>query len=250
MSIFLLNKDIVNIILEKCVDYSDWSEIVSIYSGQPTLLRYIARFGSTCKYINRFAQVFINNNTYVYHIYQKDIERPDIVDHCGVVYKPSMIGYNLWFLCIKSSLKEFMYVDSKYYDMYDQSQRYFEENVSHLAGKLNSVSVQFESFVRTFAFNIHYKANFGEVILLTWYYNYYPHTHQHIKLMWTENDIWIGIINVYKAFSDIRYRYEVCVDGGGPIIRKEKEYKPLLTNGNKDNYVITDVWDCPHPLKF
>ena len=250
MSIFLLTKDVINIILEKCVDYSESCDNMNMYSGQPTLLKHISRFSLTCKYIHKFAQKYINDNTYTYHIFQKHIHRPDIVDHCGVIYNPQQIGNNVWFLCIKSSAHSFMYVDLEYYNFYGQSDRYFQENVIHLNGCLNSVTVYSDSLMTTKCFCIHYKANYGEVLLLTWYHNYHHSHHHHVKMTWTEGDVWLGIVNIMGG-SHLMYRYEVCIDNGGPIIRKEKQYRLLNEKYHYEKYnLITDLWDYPSQLDF
>lgn len=248
MSLYLLSKDIINIIIVKCTDYSEWSKYYNMYCNQPALLKYIARFALTCKYINQVAQKFINDHTYTYHIFQKAIIQPDIIDQCGVVYKPHSIGNALWFLCIKSSCEAFMYVDKEYYDFYGQSDRYFEENCIYLQGNLKSTTIKSQSMVKSRCFTIHYKAQFGEILLLTWYYPYYNHIHHHIKMTWTEGDVWVGII--HTEYSDTMYRYEVCIDHGGPIIRKENIYRPLRSVDGEMNNLISDVWDYPAQLNF
>lgn len=232
-----LCKDIINLILEYCIDYSNGNEIVNMYSSQPTLMKHIYHFSLTCKRLNHIAQIFINSHTYTYNIYQKSIERPDIHDHNGVVYYPHPIGNNIWFVSVKQTGNKFIFVDELFYSHYQYSDRYFEQNRVIMKGIPNETTNYYRSLVKTRTFTIHYKANYGEVLLLTWYYNH-PHSdHYHVKMTWTEGDVWVAVVDLPR--DSLMYRYEVCIDNGGPIIRKENKYRGTSLFSNQE----CDLWN-------
>jgi hypothetical protein len=107
-----------------------------------------------------------------------------------------------------------------------------------MKGKLNREVTFFDVIDEAKCFTIHYKANFGEILLLTWYHKS-TSEHKHVKMQWTDGDIWIGIM--YEPRNDFVYKYEVCVDNGGPIIKKEIEYRKFASKSK----VVSDVWDTP-----
>lgn len=224
-----LGKDLLTFILGKCIDYNEWDDLI---------LNNIVRISLVCKKLNKVAQNIINKHTYIYNIYQKSIGRPDIVDNNGDIYIPRDIGNHIWFLSIKRTTKRLLFVDKYYYDFYDQSDRYFEENCILIKGKLNEEVTSSYIIDEGRCFTIHYKAKFGQILLLTWYHKY-TQKHHHIKMQWTNGDIWIGIM--YEPRSDFLYRYEVCIDHGGPIITKEHEYREFNSISN----VVSDVWNKP-----
>lgn len=241
MSLLSLNKDVLNIILEKCVDYSNWAEKMDMYSIPPALFKYISRFTLTCKRLNEIAQKFIHDRSYTFHIYQRSIKTPSIVDHCGKIYRPQHIGNNIWILSVKQSSGAFMYVDGEGYEYYLGSDRYFRENEICLKGQRGSITT-IDIQVYSICFTVHYKAKFGEILLLTWYQTLACQIHHHIKMHWTEGDVWIGVINT--DYSNIGYRYEICADHGGPIIKKESKYREISLYPLTSK-VVTDIWDCP-----
>jgi hypothetical protein len=211
-----------------------------MYSMQPTLFKYVARLALTCKQIYIIAQKIIDDGEFIYHIYQKSIDQPDIVDNQGEIYIPKPIGNNIWFLSIKQSSNAFMFVEKEWFEYYHRSDRYFRENETYLVGKQNSIVTAAINRVHSICFTIHYKANFGEILLLTWYEIRSPYNtvHHHIKMAWTGGDVWVGVIDT--TCSDIGYRYEVCIDNGGPIIRKETKYRNMKPS---KAHVVSDVWD-------
>jgi hypothetical protein len=226
--LLLLGKDLLTFIFEMCIEYNEWNDI-----NLNTLLQLTV----VCKPINTIVQKIINKHKYTYNIYQISTERPDIVDIHDNTYTPEYTGNHIWFLSAQSVHNKFIFVDKEYYDFYDQSSRYFEENCTVLKGIINSQMTFCDVLHSAQCFTIHYKAEFGQILLLTWY-NEYNHVHKHIKMSWTEGDVWIGII--CEANYSFYYRYEVCVDNGGPIIRKEKDYRK-----NMKKELNIDVWDKP-----
>lgn len=228
--LLLLGKDLITFILEMCIEYNQYSKVN---------LNSILSIALTCKSLSKLAQNIINRYTYVYNIYQQSIECPVIVDTEYNVYTPKNIGNNVWFLSVKRKTERFIFVDKACYDYYDCSDRYFEDNCVVIKGKINTETTYYQILDEKKCFTIHYKAQFGEILLLTWY-DKYTQEHNHIKMQWTEGDVWVGVICVP---SDIHYRYEVCLDKGGPIVRKEKQYRE--SNSIK---VVSDIWDHPdHP---
>lgn len=226
-----IGKDLLTFILEMCVEYNDYGD-VNLNSLLSVLL--------VCKPLSIIAQKIINKNKYTYNIYQISKKRPDIIDIRDHVYTPEYIGNNIWFVSVNSASKRFIFVDEEYYSYYGGSDKYFEQNGIVIKGKINSIVTYCNYLSNMKCFTIHYKANFGEVLLLTWY-DKYTEIHGHIKMKWTEGDIWVGIIcdEKYTFFNRV-YRYEVCIDNGGPIIRKEKAYRECNSLDLK-----IDVWDEP-----
>ena len=148
----------------------------------------------------------------------------------------------MWITHFKSTESRINYVPLAVYDRYGGSDRVFEDSTRV---KLQIISpyrnvLAVNSTTRMFV-SIHYHANFGEILQVVWWYEsfFYSPLH-HVKLVWTEGDVWIGQL-ILPYYSKMVYHYEVCIDHGGPIIRKED-----ITRGcylNSMNKVASDVWD-------
>lgn len=246
-SILDLPRDLV---LHLCQNYLvvHESENKSDKSGK---YRHVFRLSLTCKHLYGIIGPFIKNNSYEFFIYQRSIKKPDIIDSLDNTYYASPIGNFAWFIHIRQSSNKIIFTDLAGYEYYDGSERYFLENSRILVATTKS-STSFRKHVyckeidKSTCFAVHYKANFGEILILTWYCEEFHcyHKHYHVKLTWTEGDVWIGMITV-SAWTKMQYRYEVCVDHGGPIIRKESQYRALEIYDSPTNQgcVINDLWD-------
>jgi hypothetical protein len=228
MSLVLLSKDLIKYLLNFCFDADD----------EDLKLRYISRLAQTCKNLETICQKFINDNTYTFHIYQKSSNIPDIVDIYNKIYQAYPLGNYLWFICVKQTYAKLQYIDEATYSQYGGSERVFESKTT-LKCEQGQIKQHYESMIDSICFTIYYKANFGEILMMTWYEGSCYWKHYHVRMTWTPGDVWIAMVMLHK-WNDVRYRYEVCVDHGGPIIRKEDQYK-VLRSGTPD--VRHDLWN-------
>lgn len=229
MSLLELPRDVIILIINLCFDVDD----------EDLKLRYVSYLARTCKTLKVLAQKIIDENTCTFHIYQKSSDIRDIADVYDKIYEAYPLGNYLWFICVKQTYDTLKYVDEATYTHYGGSERVFESNTTLKCAK-GEIKHHYESIIDSICFTIHYKANFGEILMMTWYEgsNYWKQ-HYHVMMTWTPGDVWIAMVVLHR-YRDIKYRYEVCVDHGGPIIRKENKYRSLGTNTPD---VRHDLWD-------
>lgn len=206
----------------------------------PTLV-WISRLSQTCRRLRDVCQKIIEENTCTFHIFQKSCEPPDIVDFCrNETYHAHPIGNYQWFICVKQMEPVLKYVDEDSFTHYKGSDRIWE-NSTIIVGKAGQTIIHYDSLVVSKCFTIHYRANFGEILILTWYDN--GHHHHHVHMIWTPGDVWMALI-VLDYWPEIHYRYEVCIDHGGPIVRKETHYRVSNRTVYEED-ILHDLWNFP-----
>lgn len=207
------------------------------------------RFAQTSKKYYDIVTPIIKQNTYSFTILCKSIEAPDFCNQDGNIYQNQQpIGNFIWMTTIKTTEPILRVCDHEWYEKYDFSDRYFMENYEQFNGiKGQTITVHARNTAKSVHVSIHYKTEFGQFLQIVWWDKYIGR-HCHLKLVWTPGDVWIGQIVIDKYMSsNIEYRYEVCVDHGGPVIKKEIIYRALKApEGNYGDFVIIDIWN----LKF
>jgi hypothetical protein len=198
-----------------------------------TGLNNLAQLSRTCRRFHRLVQPLITGAIYQFSIYRRALTRPDIVDSDGNEFSASPIGNFMWLIQAKTIKSPLRFIEKDVYDHYDGSERVFESCYVVSGKKGETITLRMRDDLNCSLAAVHYRANFGEILQIVWHFNC---KNYHQRMVWTEGDVWIAQLLTPKYHSNIGYRYEVCVDHGGPVLRTESAWRYSLPNGG-------DIWD-------
>ena len=203
----------------------------------------LVKFAYTCKRLYTIIIPVIYEQSYCFNLYQLSIEPPDMITANQDIYPAIPIGNFMWLTKIKTHHKVLNVVPCNIYNRYDGHDRVFESGTYLFSEFLvnKNILLQLTNTISKYYVSIHYHANFGEFIQIVWWYKQYHCSQlQHVRLVWTEGDVWIGQL-ILPCYSTIEYHYEVCVDHGGPVIKIEDVTR--IYTADRQIEGTSDVWN-------
>lgn len=233
MTLSLLPSDLIRYLAEFLIDNSKWRD---------AKLEVLSKFILTCKRFHKILQPIFDNYYYRANLYVKSINPPHIYDGDNII-NADPIGNFMWLIKVKTTNQDFEFVYDNESERWDHSYRYFEENSIRFNLEIGTyTNILLKSRITTFTISIHYHANFGEMLQIVWWISDPVRYHKlyHVKLVWTEGDVWIGQILI-DYYTCITYHYELCIDNGGPVLRKEDITRTIKLSEHEMG--LSDIWN-------
>lgn len=210
--------------------------IVGIYVKRKDY-QSIARVAQCCKWLHRIVQPRLRAIVCTYVVYAQFSDEPHIevwnCDRDNDVCHSEPIGNYTWVTQIKHPCTniELMFDDDQYvYGRINDIELYHEQ-----PGKTKNFFIhEARTLTKTFIFRICHHVPFGQLMQVVWWRKYGNHGAAgelySCLMTWTVGDVWIAMIVLPTQWrNNIYYRYEICVDHGGPVVAREET---LFRNGS------------------